>query len=52
MKNDNDKMKLTNAKYRQYLQKKGNDNFIGRPIQTFNFQHKKIAESVERPNIN
>lgn len=30
----------------------GSDNFIARPVQTFNFQHKKIAETVERmPNV-
>lgn len=26
----------------------GSDNFIARPVQTFNFQHKKIMETVER----
>ena len=28
----------------------GSDNYIGRPVQTFNFQHKKISESIEKPN--
>lgn len=46
-------MKLTNANYREYCQKRvGSDNFIGRPVQTFNFQHKKIVESVEKSNLN
>lgn len=46
-------MKATNAHYREYCQKRvGSDNFIGRPVQTFNFQHKKIAEAVEKPNTN
>lgn len=26
----------------------GSDNYIARPVQTFNFQHKKIAETVEK----
>ncbi len=52
-KNDNDNFKKINAGYRQYCQKRaGSDNYIGRPVQTFNFQHKKIAESVEKANIN
>ena len=46
-------MKLVNANYREYCQKRvGSDNFIARPVQTFNFQHKKMAESVDKPNIN
>jgi hypothetical protein len=29
----------------------GSDNYIARPVQTFNYQHKKLAESIERqPN--
>lgn len=26
----------------------GSDNYIARPVQTFNFQHKKIAETVQK----
>jgi len=26
----------------------GSDNFIARPVQTFNFQYKMIAETVEK----
>ena len=42
-------MRTVNEKYEDYKKKLiGSDNFIGRPVQTFNFQHKKIAETVER----
>lgn len=52
-KSDNEHMKLVNANYREYLQKRiGSDNYIARPVQTFNFQHKKIAEVVEKANSN
>lgn len=26
----------------------GSDNYIPRPVQTFNFQHKKITESIDK----
>ena len=26
----------------------GSDNFIARPVQTFNYRHKNIKETVER----
>ena len=43
-------MKAVNKNYREYMQKRiGSDNYIGRPVQTFNFQHKKISEAVEKP---
>lgn len=46
-KQDNDDMKVVNKNYREYMQKRiGSDNYIARPVQTFNFQHKKIAESI------
>lgn len=52
-KTENEKMKIVNRNYREYMQKRiGSDNFIARPVQTFNFQHKKIAESVEKPANN
>ena len=41
---DNDHMRTANKNYREYMQKRiGSDNYIGRPVQTFNFQHKKIS---------
>ena len=44
MKNDNDQMEIANRNYREYMQKRiGSDNYIGRPVQTFNYQHKKIS---------
>lgn len=46
-------MKVVNKNYREYMQKRiGSDNYIARPVQTFNFQHKKIAESIEKRNSN
>jgi len=30
----------------------GSDNYIPRTVQTFNFQHKKIVESIDRAVIN
>ena len=46
---ENEEIKKTNVFYREYMQKRiGSDNYIARPVQTFNFQHKKIAETVEK----
>jgi hypothetical protein len=28
----------------------GSDNYIPRPVQTFNYQHKKITESIDKPS--
>lgn len=28
----------------------GSDNYIGRPVQSFGYQHKKVSESIEKPN--
>ena len=30
----------------------GSDNFIPRPVQTFNYQHKKIIESIDKTGSN
>jgi len=30
----------------------GSDNFIPRPVQTFNYQHKKIVESIDKSGNN
>lgn len=50
---ENEEIRRKNKDYEEYKQKLiGSDNFIARPVQTFNFQHKKIAETVERmPSI-
>ena len=41
---ENDEIRKKNKEYEQYKQRLiGSDNFIARPVQTFNFQHKKIA---------
>lgn len=46
---ENEEIKKTNVYYREYMQKRiGSDNYIARPVQTFNFQHKKIAETIEK----
>jgi isopropylmalate/homocitrate/citramalate synthase len=46
-------MRTVNTRYIEFLQKRaGLDNYVSRPVQTFNFQHKKIAESVEKANAN
>ena len=46
-----DEVKKKNKNYEEYMQKRiGSDNYIARPVQTFNFQHKKISEAVEKPN--
>ena len=38
-----------NQEYEEYKQKLiGSDNFIPRPVQTFNYQYKMIAENVEK----
>ena len=46
---ENKAMREVNEAYEEHKKKLiGSDNFIARPVQTFNFQHKKIAETVER----
>lgn len=45
-----DEMKIVNRNYREYMQKRiGSDNYIARPVQSFNYQHKKISQSIEKP---
>ncbi len=40
----------TNSKYVTYVQQRiGSDNYINRPVQTFNYQHKQTALLVEKP---
>jgi hypothetical protein len=46
---ENEQIKKTNRDYVDYTKKRiGSDNFIARPVQTFNFQHRKIIETVEK----
>lgn len=41
---ENEKVKEQNVRYKEYQQKRiGSDNYIARPVQTFNYQHKKLA---------
>lgn len=41
---ENEEIRKKNKEYEEYKQRLiGSDNFIARPVQTFNFQHKKIA---------
>ena len=52
-KQENDDIKKRNVKYREYMQKRiGSDNYIPRPVQTFNYQHKKIVEAIDRTGNN
>jgi hypothetical protein len=41
---ENEEIRKKNKEYEEYKQRLiGSDNFIARPVQTFNFQHKKIC---------
>jgi hypothetical protein len=46
---ENTEIRKKNEEYEEYKQRLiGSDNFIPRPVQTFNFQYKMIAETVEK----
>lgn len=47
---DNKEKEDVNKKYVTYVQQRiGSDNYVNRPVQTFNFQHKQTSQLVERP---
>lgn len=44
---DNKDKEDTNKKYVTYVQQRiGSDNYVNRPVQTFNFQHKQTSQLV------
>lgn len=46
---ENIDIRKRNQEYEEYKQRLiGSDNFIPRPVQTFNYQYKMIAETVEK----
>jgi len=47
---DNKVEEETNKRYVTYVQQRiGSDNYVNRPVQTFNYQHKQTSQMRERP---